>query len=107
MKDADLVLGFVSDGETKVYDLFSTGDFGPHPEDTELGGTDDIIDFGGAEDEGYTTIEFQRALVTEDEYDNPLTSGTNAILWSYGSADELSLKHSIRGYGELDLPDGS
>lgn len=103
MKDADMVFGFVKDGETTVYDLFSTGDFGPHPLDTELGGTDDILEFGGSEAEGFTTIEFKRALDTGDEYDNPLSQGINKIIWAYGSDDKLTLKHARRGYGELNL----
>ncbi|MBU2607825.1 MAG: hypothetical protein KKF26_00745, partial [Chloroflexi bacterium] len=64
MKDADMVFGFVKDGETTVYDLFSTGDFGPHPPDTQLGGTDDVLEFAGKEEGGFTTIEFKRALDT-------------------------------------------
>ena len=30
-----------------MIDMFSTGDFGPHPPDVELGGKDDILLFGG------------------------------------------------------------
>ncbi len=103
MKNADMVFGFVKDGETTIYDLFSTGDFGPHPPDTELGGTDDILEFGGTEVDGYTTVEFKRALNTGDEYDNEVSPGSNKIIWSYGSSDSLSRKHSNRGYGELEL----
>ena len=103
MRNADMVFGFVKDGKTTVLDLFSTGDFGPHPPDTELGGTNDIIEFGGKEEGGHTTIEFSRALATGDEYDNPLPSGANKIIWSYGSSDEFDRRHFERGYGELDL----
>jgi hypothetical protein len=103
MKNADMIFGFVEDGQTTVLDLFSTGDFGPHPPDAQLGGTNDIIDFGGKEEGEYTIIEFSRALVTDDEYDNPLSSGANKIIWSYGSSDEFDRQHSTRGYGELDL----
>ena len=103
MKNADMVFGFVKAGKVSVYDLFSTGDFGPHPPDTELGGTDDIVASGGREEGGYTTVEFKRRLVTGDRYDNPLSKGANKIIWAYGSDDELSLKHVDRGYGELEL----
>lgn len=103
MKDADMVFGFVKNGETTVYDLFSTGDFGPHPPDTELGGTNDILEFAGSEQGGFTTIEFKRKLVTGDKYDNPLSKGANKIIWSYGSTDELNRKHTNRGYGEINL----
>ena len=83
--------------------MFSTGDFGPHPPDTELGGTYDILDFGGGEEGGYTSIEFKRALNTGDKYDNALSRGVNKIIWSYGSEDDLKSKHINRGYGELTI----
>jgi hypothetical protein len=104
MKDADIILGFVKDGKAEVYDLFSTGDFGPHPPDTELGGVNNLLEFGGKEESGYTTIEFKRALDTGDRYDRPLVKGSNKIIWSYGSNDSLTVKHINRGYGELELP---
>ena len=103
MKDADIVLGFVKDGVVSIYDMFSTGDFGPHPPDTEQGGSDDIADFGGREEGGFTTVEFARALETGDRFDNPLSAGLNRIIWSYGGADSLTFRHSTRGYGEIDL----
>jgi hypothetical protein len=103
MKNADIVFGFVKDGEVAIYDMFSTGNFGPHPPDTELGGTFDIVDFGGTEEGGFTSIEFKRALVTGDQYDNPLSSGLNKIIWSYGGSDSITLRHTSRGYGEIDI----
>ena len=103
MKDADIILGLVQDGEVIVYDSFSTGDYGPHPQDTELGGTNDVIEFGGREEAGSTIIEFKRALNTGDKYDKPLAKGLNKIIWSYGTGDSSTLKHINRGYGELEL----
>jgi hypothetical protein len=103
MENADMVFGFVKDGEATVYDLFSTGPYGPHPVDTEIGGTNDILDFGGSESDGITRIEFKRALNTGDDYDNQLLKGANKIIWAYGSDDELTQKHTARGYGEINL----
>jgi hypothetical protein len=103
MLNADMVFGFVEEGEVTVYDLFSTGSTGPHPPDTELGGSNDILDFAGSEADGYTTIEFKRALITGDEYDNELSQGANQILWSYGASDNFALRHINRGYGEINL----
>ncbi|MCU0637614.1 MAG: hypothetical protein MUE87_03210 [Methanothrix sp.] len=42
MKDADMVMGWVSDGNATVLDLYSTGIYGPHPPDVDLGGKGDI-----------------------------------------------------------------
>lgn len=104
MKDADMVMGLVSGGETTILDMFSTGDFGPHSPDTELGGTDDILEFGGSEEGSYTTIEFKRLLDTGDQFDLPLSSGTHQIIWAYGATDSESQRHATRGYGEIQIP---
>jgi len=101
MKDADMVMGWVKDGNAEIEDLYSTGDFGPHVSDNELGGTDDIVAYGGSEADGFTTIEFKRLISTGDKNDNDLTSGVNKIIWAYGSDDNPSAKHSVRGYGEI------
>ena len=103
MKDADMVLGFVEDGTVEIQDSYSTGDFGPHSADTEFGGTDDILAFGGKEEGGFTTIEFKRALTTGDNYDISIQNGVNNIIWAYGSSDSLTTRHSARGYGEINL----
>lgn len=103
MKDADIILGFVEAGRATVIDHYSTGSFGPHRPDTELGGTDDIIEYAGSEYSGYTVLEFKRARVTGDSYDHPISTGENKIIWAYGSSDKVSVKHSRRGYGMLDL----
>jgi len=103
MKDADMIFGFVKNGKVEVYDLYSTGNFGPHPPDTELGGTDDILVYGGKEEGGFTTIEFKRLLNTGDKYDISISKGVNKIIWAYGSNDSLTVKHSTRGYGEINL----
>lgn len=103
MKDADMVFGYVEDGVVTVLDLYSTGNFGPHPPDTELGGSDDIIESGGKEENGLTVIEFKRLLVTGDEMDNDLDSGSVNIIWATGNADDLDRSHSNRGKGEIEI----
>jgi hypothetical protein len=103
MKDADMVLGFVNDGQTTVTDQFSTGTFGPHNTDVELGGTDDILESGGREDGGFTTIEFSRPLNTGDQYDKELFPGKTEIIWAYGTTDNIDRQHITRGQGEIDL----
>jgi hypothetical protein len=103
MKDADMVFAFVEDGKTVIFDLFNTGRFGPHPLDSELGGSEDIAEFGGREENGFTTIEFKRKLNTGDKYDHPFANGINKIIWAWDSNDTFSLKHSKRGYGEIDI----
>lgn len=105
MKDADMVFGWVKDGDVTLLDLYSTGVTGPHPRDTDLGGTSDILDYGGMEDNGSTTIEFKRKLDTGDDYDKAFSRGqTVKIIWALATVDELATKHNIvRGGGELTL----
>jgi len=96
MQDADMIFGWVEGGEATVQDLFSTGATGPHPPDTTLGGTDDIIEFDGTEIDGVTIIEFKRKLDTEDQYDHPLTQGqTINYIWAMANSDNFDTKHNI------------
>jgi hypothetical protein len=103
MLDADIILGYVQNGTAQVFDMYSTGAFGPHPQDTELGGTDDVLDPAGTEDGQYTVIEFKRALDTGDKYDNVLVKGPNKIIWAYGPNKDVSFKHTARGYGQIEI----
>lgn len=97
MKNADMILGMVKDGEVTISDQYSSGMYGPHTADTELGGTDDILEYGGKEENGETVIEFKRQLVTGDEWDNDIDTNTNSFIVAYGSADDFGRKHSYRG----------
>lgn len=103
MKNADIIQGYVKDGTVTIVDMFSTGEFGPHPPDTQLGGTNDILESGGKIENEYTVIEFKRKLDTGDKFDKPLHKGINKIMWAYGSDTQITIKHLVRGYGELDL----
>ncbi|MBN1862899.1 MAG: DOMON domain-containing protein [Dehalococcoidales bacterium] len=102
-RETDMVLGFVAGGEASVFDMFSSGDLGPCLADSELGGSDDIVDSGGREEGGETVIEFKRRLVTGDEYDGELSAGVNEIIWAYSSLDDVRQKHVERGHGEIRL----
>jgi hypothetical protein len=104
MKDADMILGWIAGGEATVLDLYSTGAYGPHPPDEELGGTDNILEHGGKEENGYTVIEFKRKMNTGDGYDTAFIRGkTIAIIWGIAESDQLSAKHTARGTGELTI----
>lgn len=96
MQDADMIFGWVEDGVATVQDLFSTGPTGPHPPDTTLGGSDDIIEFAGTEIDGTTIIEFKRRLDTGDQYDHALTEGqTVNYIWAMATTDNFDTQHNI------------
>jgi len=103
MKDADMVMGWVKGGEATVLDLYSTGIYGPHPPDEDLGGTNDLLESGGAEFDGWTVIEFKRKMETGDEFDKPFKPGqTVDIIWSMSGADSLDIRHNAgRGTARL------
>ncbi|NIN52846.1 MAG: hypothetical protein GTN80_07135 [Nitrososphaeria archaeon] len=105
MKDADMIFGLVKEGKVTVLDLYSTGVTGPHPPDEQLGGTNNIVEYGGKEENGFTTIEFKRKLDTGDEYDNSLTKkGDVSFIWAVADTDDSTMKHNIaRGSGKITL----
>jgi hypothetical protein len=96
MKDADIVIGYVSDGEAFVRDDFGTGPTSHQP-DTELGGTDDLSRVSGEESDGVTTISFTIPMDSADDYDRVLASGaTHDVLLAYGpdGTDAFTGHHS-------------
>ncbi|MBN1194843.1 MAG: hypothetical protein JXA08_05800 [Methanomicrobiaceae archaeon] len=105
MKDADMLFGYVEDGNVVLFDMNSTGTFGPHPPDTDLGGTSDILAYGGSESGGVTIIEFSRLMNTGDAYDRTLTHGQRVkFIWGLANADSATFRHNIaKGSGELVL----
>jgi hypothetical protein len=103
MKNADIVEGSVTEGKLTIADMFCAVEIGPHPPDIQSGGTDDILASAGKFDNGYTTVEFKRKLDTGDKFDKPLVKGTNKIIWAYANEPVLTIKHSSRGSGEIEL----
>jgi hypothetical protein len=101
MQNASIVYGYVENGVAKVYDSFGTSRMA-HAPDTELGGTNDIVAFGGQEKDGITIIEFQRAVNTGDRLDLPLVAGVQSIVWAYGATDRPEM-HLAQGRIEVDL----
>jgi hypothetical protein len=103
MKNADIVEGSVTEGKLTIADMFCAVEIGPHPPDIQSGGTDDILASAGKFDNGYTTVEFKRKLDTGDKFDKPLAKGINKIIWAYANEPVLTIKHSSRGSGEIEL----
>ena len=96
MKDADIILGGTENGVPYVFDMFSTGPVGPHPPDTELGGTYDIINFDAKEQSEGTVLEFSRKTDTGDSYDKVLIPGAEiTIIWAHANSDEPNFIHNI------------
>lgn len=103
MKGADMIFGYVKDGQPVIFDMYSTGPVGPHPPDDQQGGTADITAAGGSHKDGVLILEVKRKLNTGDGKDKPLKIGDNKVIWAIGDAADASVKHSRRGSGTLVL----
>jgi hypothetical protein len=104
MQGANFILGAVDGDTVSVWDAYGTAPVGAHPTDESLGGTNDILAFGGTERDGQTIIEVQIPLASGDAYDQDLAPGqTYAIIVAVGSADGFDARHSYRGAAEIAL----
>lgn len=104
MRDADMIIAYVKDRVVSIIDAYSTGNFGPHPEDIALGGKNNILSFKGSESSGITSIEFSRNLDTKDKYDKVIALDKEIkIIWAISSSDSFDSKHSKRGSGVITL----
>jgi hypothetical protein len=107
-KGADIVSGWVEDnGNVSVIDCYFPDMYPPHPHDTDMNGTYDILSYNGTEQNSKTTIEFSRLLSTGDEYDNdiPLNESME-IFWSIGSSDNWQEKHEKAGFATVNFTSG-
>ena len=100
MKESDIILASVDTGKATVLDEYCTGNYGPHIEDTMLGGTSDIEEFAGSESSGRTTIELKRSLQSSDRFDKSFSPGQAvSIIWALSDNPDISQKHDV-AYGE-------
>jgi hypothetical protein len=108
MAEADMIFGWVeAGGSAGALDCYSTGLFGPHPPDEELGGRQDILSFAGSEQGGITTLEFTRPLDATDAYDKALPQdGEVKIIWASGDSDNYLDPHNRRGSATISLAGG-
>jgi hypothetical protein len=103
MKDADIIMGWVEGGHAVIRDEYSTGNYGPHINDTDLGGSDNILEFGGSQGSGFTVLEFKRRMNTGDKFDKAFTPGqTVPIIWAMADSSNHDAKHNV-AYGEATL----
>ena len=96
MKDANIVIGYVENGEVFIRDDYGSATTA-HEADTEAGGTDNLTNKSGTETNGTTEIAFTMPLDSGDSRDRILKEGTSyTIIMAYGSSDSFTIKHSTR-----------
>jgi len=105
MKNANILIGYVSDGTVNLRDDFGT-DYISHADDVSLGGSSDFTVVGGSESNGRTTISFTVPLASGDEYDRDLVPGTDCdVIMANGpnGADGYSEKHQWAGVATITI----
>jgi hypothetical protein len=107
MKNADIIISSVQSGKALAQDEYCTGNYGPHLDDTMLGGTDDILEFAGRKEAGRTVFELKRKLDTGDKFDKAFSPGQAiSIIWALSNNPDLSFKHNVAlGEGIITLTD--
>ena len=107
MRDADMIIAFRRGDEFEVHDAYSFGEVGPHPDDTNEGGTFDLNEYMVTEVGGVTTLEFTRLLDTGDELDNVIPGdGEVKFIWATSDADDFNDYHARRGTVVVDMATG-
>ena len=100
MKNADIIMASVQSGKAVALDEYCTGNYGPHTEDTMLGGTNDIAEFAGRKEAGHTVFELKRKLDTGDKFDKAFSPGQAiSIIWALSNNPDLDFKHNV-AFGE-------
>jgi hypothetical protein len=91
---ANFLFFSVIDGETVVSDEYGVSQF-VHESDLVLGGSLDIVEFSGVEDQG-TVVEFIFKLNSGDDYDTVLEIGKSySIIVAYNEIDDnFDAKHT-------------
>ncbi|NPV39123.1 hypothetical protein BREVNS_2453 [Brevinematales bacterium NS] len=104
MKDADYLMGYVTNGNVGVVeDHFGVSVTG-HRRDTELGGVDNFRLIEASESNGRTRLVIARLLNTKDTYDVVLALDKPIdIILAYGRFDNTSSKHVSIGKTKMIL----
>jgi len=107
MKDANFILGYVKDGKVTIEDDYGATSTS-HKTDDSQGGSSDVTQVSGSENDGVTTIEFVIPLNSGDEKDEKLeVNGDTVLLLAYGAGrDSFRMKHKYRTAMTVNLSTG-
>jgi hypothetical protein len=105
MKDADMIIGWWNGTDDFVVeDAYATGQTGPHPPDTEIGGSYDILTYLATQSGGWTRIELTRSVDTGDPLDRAIRmDGPMKIMWAVSDTTDIGGKHAQRGLATVDF----
>ncbi len=105
MQGANYIIAADRDGAPAVYDAYGQGAVGAtHPEDVEIGGSDDLVASAVSVQGGVVRLEAQIPLDSGDQYDKVLQPGeTYPIIVATGTFLQFSAPHDFRALGEMTL----
>jgi len=106
MQGANIIIGAVQNGKFKVQDHYGSRKTG-HKSDEKLGGESHILNPGGTQENGITTITFSLPLSTKDKWDKEIKKGRNIIMFAYSRGkDSFKTGHRFRTVYDIDLTTG-
>ena len=107
MLGANIILGYVKDGKARIEDHYGIQKRAHGPDEKE-GGSVNITNPEGWEENGVTTLAFTIPLNSGDKYDPPVkTDGISTLIFAYGGdRDSLKTRHHFRTTWEIDLKTG-
>jgi hypothetical protein len=96
MLDANVIIGYVESSNTEIRDDFGDTPY-THSSDVSLGGTDNITNVSGSEEEGITELNFSIPLSSGDTFDSVLVEGsTYPVILATGLSDDFDSIHNVR-----------
>ena len=105
MKDANVIIGYVSDGKVQIRDDYGSANT-MHEPDEKSGGSSDIAESTGREDDGTTELSFTIPLNSGDSRDRVLAAGKEyRVILSRGEegADDFDSYHAVRAGVNIKL----
>ena len=106
MRDANFIIGFVQNGAVTVTDHHGVENK-VHKEDTDLGGSSNVIAESGTEGPSGTEVAFAVPLSSEDTLDKPIDPDKDiSVLLAYGRSDRLVQQHLMRSKLTVNLSSG-
>lgn len=103
MKDANLIIGYVSNNTANIRDDFGVSNT-EHSADISIGGTSNVTLISGSESNGTTLLEFKIPLNSGDPKDRALALNQSyPIIFAKGSSDDYTSLHTGVAFSSITL----
>lgn len=103
MKDADILIGYVEDGEVVIEDHYGNSPIS-HRSDERGDGSNDLSNIAGSERNGVTELSFTIPLNSGDSRDRVLVEGESyKVIFASHTKDKITMKHNRRTSVQISL----